>query len=270
MEKYLKSLEGELRLQNYSPRTVQAYVHCVRDYLGSLPEGSFDFDRDRIKDFLLEKQAKGLSPSTLNIHLNAIKFFYRNVIGYFQKIDIKFAKKPRKLPDILSHEDVLRVIDKVGNTKHRLMISLAYGSGLRVSEITALKIKDINLIDLFIHVRLGKGGRDRITIIPQKIVRDLWPFISGKDKDAYVFESERGGRLSSRTVQKTFNKALKKVGIDKELSFHSLRHSFATHLLENGTDIRYVQSLLGHSDIKTTQIYTHVTKKGIKNVRSPL
>jgi site-specific recombinase XerD len=149
------------------------------------------------------------------------------------------------------------------------MIALAYSGGLRVSEIINLKIKDLDLAELIIHIKNAKGNKDRITVFPEKLVMDLRKLIANKNFNDYVFASERGGKLTERTAQKIFENALKKSEIKKEATFHSLRHSFATHLLENGTDVRYVQELLGHSNIRTTQIYTKVTNPKLKNIKSP-
>jgi len=151
-----------------------------------------------------------------------------------------------------------------------LIISLSYGAGLRISEAQNLKVKDIDFDELTIHIKNAKGKKDRITILPEKIKNDLQKALSFKDQNDFIFESERGGKLSTRTLQKIFEKALMKTGIKKPATFHSLRHSFATHLLENGTDIRYVQELLGHQNIRTTQIYAHVTNPNLKNIKSPL
>ena len=147
---------------------------------------------------------------------------------------------------------------------------MAYGSGLRVSEVIALKIKDVNLDELTIHLKEAKGKKDRLTIFPEKLKDKIRNLIAGKEKNDYVFESERSGKLTERTAQKIFKQALQRAGIKKEATFHSLRHSFATHLLENGVDVRYVQELLGHTNIRTTQIYTHITNPGLKNIKSPL
>ncbi|MBD3280221.1 tyrosine-type recombinase/integrase [Candidatus Dojkabacteria bacterium] len=147
---------------------------------------------------------------------------------------------------------------------------MAYGAGLRVSEVVNLKVRYINLENLVLHVKSCKGNKDRITIFFENIKESLNKVISAKDKDEYVFSSERDGKLTTRTAQKIFANALKKTGIKKDASFHSFRHSFATHLLENGTDIRYVQELLGHANIRTTQRYTQVTNPQLRNIKSPL
>ncbi|MDD5748382.1 MAG: tyrosine-type recombinase/integrase [Actinomycetota bacterium] len=183
---------------------------------------------------------------------------------------MKFAKRSKKLPIVLSREEIKNIIDAIRNPKHKLIISLAYGAGLRISEVVNLKVKDVNLEELTIHLKNAKGKKDRITIFPEKIKTKLQNLIAGKNLNDYLFESERGGKLTERTAQKVFENALQKAGIKKDATFHSLRHSFATHLLENGVDVRYVQELLGHQNIRTTQIYTQVTNPKLKNIKSPL
>jgi site-specific recombinase XerD len=150
------------------------------------------------------------------------------------------------------------------------MLSLAYGAGLRVSEVIKLRVQDIDISELSIVVRDGKGGKDRITILPEKLRGELQTMMAGKNGDAYLFASERGGILTTRTAQIVFAKSLKLAGIMKNATFHSLRLSFATHLLENGVDVRYIQQLLGHASITTTQLYTKVTNPKLKNIKSPI
>jgi integrase/recombinase XerD len=269
MKVYLKKLEDELSLRKYSPKTVKAYVACVKNYLKAKGDNFGYVDIDFIKKYLLSTVEKGKSSQTTNQNLQAINFFCWNVLKYKEKIDIKFAKTPSKLPSVLSRDEIKKILSTINNEKHKLMIALAYSGGLRVSEIINLKIRDIDLAELIIHIKNAKGNKDRITVFPEKLVADVGKLIANKDFNDYVFTSERGGKLTERTAQKVFEKALKKSGIKKEATFHSLRHSFATHLLENGTDVRYVQELLGHSNIRTTQIYTKVTNPKLKNIKSP-
>ena len=166
--------------------------------------------------------------------------------------------------------EIEKIINAIDNKKHRLLISLSYGAGFRVSETINLKIKDINLEELTIHIKSAKGKKDRITIFPEKLKTDLVNIMALRDKNDYVFESNREGKLTERTAQKIFENALKNAKITKDATFHSLRHSFATHLLENGVDVRYVQELLGHQNIRTTQLYTKVTNPNIRKIKSPL
>lgn len=271
MKFYLDKLEAELKLGGYSPRTMKAYKGCLAGYLNFLKTDFEHFDIEKIKAFLLEKQARGASPQTVNLYLNAIKFFYRRVLGRLEHIPIKFAKRSQRLPTVLSREEILKVIDSLRNKKHRLMISVAYAAGLRVSEVIHLKVKDLDFDKLFVYVRHGKGDRDRVTLLSEQLKDALKAFTFGKNLDDYVFDSQRGGKLTSRTAQKVFANALNaSFGMHKKAPFHSLRHSFATHLLENGVDIRYVQELLGHSNIRTTQIYTKVSNLTLARIKSPL
>jgi len=270
MQKYLEEVKNELRLRNYSQKTIKSYILCLKEFFGYLKQDFEKADIDKIKQYLLKKQEKGYSPQTINLHLNSIKFFYRDIIKFPRQINIKFAKRSKKLPVVLSRQEIERLINSISNARHRLLIALSYGAGLRVSEGIGLKVKDLDFENYTIHIKQSKGKKDRITVFPEKMKNDLLNLIAGKGKDDLVFERERGGKLSSRSAQKVFENALKKTGIKKDATFHSLRHSFATHLLENGIDVRYVQELLGHQNIRTTQIYTQVTSPQLKNIKSPL
>lgn len=227
-------------------------------------------DQENIRNFLLRCEQNQISPQSRNLFLNAIKFYYRNVLRNVQKIEIQSAKKPKGLPVVLSRIEIRKIIEFSKNPKHKLLMSLAYGAGLRVSEIITLKVQDLDLDELTIHIKQAKGQKDRISVIPESIVDELRNLIAGKENNDFVFASERGGKLTTRTAQKVFENALRFSGIKKDATFHSLRHSFATHLLENGTDVRYVQELLGHKNIRTTQLYTQVTNPQLKNIKSPL
>ena len=270
MQQYLTRAEEELRLRNYSRQTIKGYIGCLADFFRAKERDFEKMDFEFIRSFLLSKQEKHYSPQTINLYLNAIKFFYHNVIKNNQKIDLKFSKRNQRLPIVLSRDEIKHIIEAIKNNKHRLMIALAYGAGLRVSEAVDLKIKDVNLEELTIHIKQAKGQKDRLTVFPEKLKEDISSLINLRNKDGYVFASERSGKLTTRTAQIVFEKALAVAGVGKDATFHSLRHSFATHLLENGTDVRYVQELLGHANIRTTQIYTHVTNPAIRNIKSPL
>jgi len=267
---YLNQTERELVIRNYSPKTKKSYLACLRGFF-DFAEVDFSVPNiDTIKNFLMRKHLQNYAPETVNLYLNAIKFFYRDVIKTYCKIDIKFAPRANKLPIVLSRNDISKILASIKNIKHRLLISLAYGSGLRVSEVVNLKIKDLNFSEKIIYVRQAKGNKDRITLLPEKLEKDLSNFVAGKGFDSFLFESERGGRLTTRTAQKIFENALARSGVFCDATFHSLRHSFATHLLSNGTDIRFIQTLLGHQNIRTTQRYTQVSASNIQNIKSPL
>lgn len=270
MQSELYKTERELKLKNYSPKTIKSYLYGLRKYF-SFKGGNFaELDQESIKDFLLHCEEKNNSAQSRNLYLNALKFYYRNVVRTSGEIKVQSAKKPKSLPTVLSRNEIIRILESAKNAKHRLLLALAYGAGLRVSEVIALKVKDLDLEELIVHIKQAKGQKDRISVIPESLVNSLKNLVAGKSGNEIVFESERGGKLTTRTAQKVFKNALGKASIKKDATIHSLRHSFATHLLENGTDVRYVQELLGHQNIRTTQRYTQVTNPKLKNIRSPL
>lgn len=265
----LRDMEREMIIRNYSPKTQKTYMYCIEKYL------SFDNDAVRrcsheiIKDFLVHKANEGLGAVSRNLYLCAIKFFYFNVLKRRKEINIAYAKRPKGSPLTLSHDMVLQIASHINNYKHKLLVLLAYGTGLRLSEIINLQVRDINLFTRTIHVRAGKGAKRRFTVLPDKLWNQLKMYLRHRHGMDYVFKSNRGGKLHPRTVQKVFQTALKKTDITVPATFHTLRHSFATHLLENGTSIRYIQKLLGHKSIRTTQIYTHITPGMVKRIKSP-
>ncbi|MFH2062640.1 MAG: tyrosine-type recombinase/integrase [bacterium] len=265
----LDRTERVLRLRNYSPETRKAYLLYIREYLGFRKDVETNNKQQVIEEFLLEKYRRKQSPQTINLALNAVKFFYAEVLKDPQKVDLKFAKRSKSLPTVLSRAEIGRIIESTDNSKYRLMISLGYACGIRVSEVIKLKVADLDIDELVVFIRGGKGNKDRISVLPEKLQNDLRNLIAGKGKGEFVFASNRGGSLTTTSLQKMFRKSLAKAKICKPATFHSLRHSFATHLLENGTDVRYVQELLGHSNIRTTQIYTKVTNPQLKNIKSP-
>lgn len=270
IDRNLKHTKNDLMYRNYSRKTIESYLFCLERYLRFKKTDLDRLNTANIKYFLFTLQRKGLAPETVNLHLNAIKFFYKQVKNCKPELNIKLARGNRKLPVVLTKTEVPRLLSATKNSKHKLLLSLAYGAGLRVNEALNLKVRDIDLEELTVLVKPGKGNKERITVFPEKLKDPVRNLIAGKSSESYVFESERGGRLTARSAQKVFEKALKESGIKKEASFHSLRHSFATHLLESGVDIRYIQALLGHKNIRTTQRYTQVTNPAIKKIKSPL
>ncbi len=266
----LKRAEEEMVLRNYSRKTIKSYCGAIREYLSYHPEGERFCDVENLRGFLLKKQEKGYAPQTVNLFLMAVKFYYLQTLKLRVRIDLKFAKRSKKLPVVLSHEEIGRIIESITNHKHRTMISLAYGAGLRVSEVVRLRVADLQFDEGTIHIKQAKGKKDRLTLLPERLIVDLKMFAVGKSGSEYVFNSERGGRLVERSIQNVFDRAIKATGVTKPATFHSLRHSFATHVLENGVDVRYVQSLLGHQNIRTTQLYTQVTSNKLKTIQSPL
>lgn len=266
----LKQTDAVLRLRNYSRRTRDTYCACLLAYLKQNPSGVDDCSPDHIKSYLLALFDRNAAAQTVTLHFHAIRFYYRNVLGKSVHIPWRTPKRPQRLPVVLARNEIKQLLSSVKNKKHCLLLALSYGAGLRVSEIVNLRVGDIDPDELTLTIRQAKGAKDRRSVLSEKIISDVRSLIAGRDQKEYLFESNRGGKLHERSVQKIFEGALSSAKIKKGASFHSLRHSFATHLLENGVDVRYVQELLGHANIRTTQIYTHLTNPALKNIKSPL
>ena len=219
--------------------------------------------------YLVEK--KDASASTLNVAVNAFRFYYGKILNRKFMYEIKRPRKDKKLPVVLSGGEVSRIISAVSNIKHKALLMLVYSAGLRVSEVVKLNVEDIDDERKLIHVRGAKGKKDRYTILSNKALATLNLYLKAYQPKKWLFNGAKKTRhLSTRSAQRIFDSAVKKAGIKKGVSIHSLRHSFATHLLESGTDLRYIQELLGHQSSKTTEIYTHVSTKNIGKIRSPL
>ncbi|PIY81706.1 integrase [Candidatus Pacearchaeota archaeon CG_4_10_14_0_2_um_filter_35_33] len=264
MEGLLRKLEENLKLRNYSKETIKGYLSHVRNYLEySKNKG---INPQSAKDFLLAKISTN-NPASAGHNVFAIKYFFKEILH--QKLDIPNPKRNKTIPDILTINEIKRLIDNTSNIKHKLIIKMLYGCGLRVNEIVNLKKSDVNFNEELIKIRLAKGNKDRFVKIPSSIKNDLKNYYDLSSEDI-LFPSNRKGKLTKKTIGKIVQNSAKKASIKKRVYPHLLRHSFATHLLEQGTDLRIIQKLLGHSDIKTTQIYTQISQASIKNVRSPL
>ena len=200
--------------------------------------------------------------------VSALKILFE-IIGKKSEFNLPFYKKESKLPEVLNKKEVLDIINSTKNSIHRLIIQLIYSSGLRVSEIINLQPKDLDIERNILVVRQGKGAKDRITLLSPLLKEDLLKHLLKNSPKKYLFESNRGGKYSKRTIEEIISKISKKT-TQKKVTPHTLRHSFATHLLENGTDIRYIQKLLGHKNLRTTQIYTHIANSDIAKIKSPL
>lgn len=269
MQTELDKIKLELRIRNYSPNTIKSYLFAVKEYFAFNNNYKY-LDERNIKKFLANCERNNISPQSRNLYLSAIKFYYTHILRINRQIQINYAKRPKTMPVVLSRREVEDILSSLVNMKHKTLISLAYGSGLRVSEVMKLKVVDLDFYELTVNIKQAKGQKDRITVMPEKLRESLKKMITGKEMNDFVFTSERVGKLTTRSGQMIFTKALQKSSVRKSATFHSLRHSFATHLLENGVDVRYVQELLGHENIRTTQRYTHVTNPRIKSIRSPL
>src|SRR3989344_323589 len=254
----------ECKLKGYSQKTIDNYLHHIKKFAlsGKSP-----------RDFLLTLIEKGDSDETVRSVGFAIKFYLNTIKNESSEIkgildNLPNIKREKKLPVILSKEEIERLISSTKNMNHRLIIQVGYSAGLRISEIINLNWKDIDFDRNLIHLKRAKGKKDRIVMLSLKVKENLINLTS--NKQGYVFLTNRSGKYTQRTIQKIIKNAALKADIRKKITPHTLRHSFATHLLENGTDIRYIRDLLGHSDISTTLIYTKVSNKNIRNIKSPL
>jgi len=269
-----KAIVKECSRRRLSPRTAKTYVYCVNRFLKWSRKEIGKISKKDVRLFLDHLSDKKLSGNSLNTYHMAIRFLFQDVLDKKMWINIKYSKVPEKLPSVLSKEEIRKLLNSIANWKHRLMIEFLYSSGLRVSELLNIKIKDLVLDKNFGYVRNGKGGKDRLIIL-SKIVREKIRNLIEIEKlgeDSYLFQSNRNKKYSVRSVQQIIRKSSKKVKLInwKEIHPHTLRHSFATHLIENGYDISQVQALLGHKSPETTMIYTHISSPKMINVKSPL
>jgi site-specific recombinase XerD len=265
-------LENELRSGKYSLQTRRVYIYYNRLLCRNLQKPPEEIQADDIKQFLaaVEKD-RDYSASSLNLAISAIRFFYKRVL---QKDIIREQRRPhhdKRLPIVLSKDEIKKMLMCEKNIKHRLLLMMVYASGLRVSEVVSLRRQDIDIARKLIIVRSGKGRKDRYTIMSEMVIKALTDYYSRYNVTDWLFIGAGPDKhLATRSAQHIFEDALKEAKVLKDASIHSLRHSFATHLLESGTDIRYIQELLGHSSIRTTERYTHVARRKFLAITSPL
>lgn len=265
--------EDQLILKGYSNNTIRTYCTEFAQLLYVLNDFPVvDLCEDKLKSYILYC-AKELQLSENQIHsrMNAIKFYFEKVLMREQfLLNIPRPKKPQLLPKSLNEAEIQKIIDVTENIKHRIILKLCYGMGLRVSEIVKIKIEDIDSKKMTVFISLAKGKKDRYVNLPQSILVELRAYYKEYRPETYLFEGHDHDQYSVRSAQSVFKNAMKKAKIYKKVGIHSLRHSYATHLLEYGTDISHIQKLLGHNNIKTTLIYTQVTDKNLAQITSPL
>lgn len=263
-----------LQLKGYSPNTISTYRNEFAQLLYILKDKMVvdDLDSERLRGYFLYCiNTLKLSENTLHSRINAIKFYFEQVLRrekFF--FEIPRPKKPSILPKVINAQDIKKIFEVTTNLKHNTMLKLCYGMGLRVSEIVNLKITDIDSKNMQVFIESGKGKKDRYVNLPLSILEQLRIYFLEYKPKKYLFEGQHGDMYSTRSAQQVFKDALKKAKINKDVGIHGLRHSFATHLLEAGTDVTFIQQLLGHNDLKTTLRYIHVSKKTLKNIKSPL
>jgi site-specific recombinase XerD len=270
----LKRMHELLLLKVYSPNTIRTYCTEFSQLLYLLKDTPVDtLTPKRVRSYFLYcVTTLKLSENIIHSRINAVKFYFEQVLHrdkiFFE--DIPRPKKKSSLPKVLDKSDIVKIFAQVKNLKHLLMLKLCYGMGLRVSEIVNLRIAGIDSKRMLVHLEAAKGKKDRYVGLPSSILDDLRNYYKTYHPEIYLFEGQYGGQYSVRSVQAVFRNAMQKAKINKSVGIHGLRHSYATHLLECGTDMVFIQKLLGHKDIKTTEIYAKVSNRQLGNIKSPL
>jgi len=269
----ISKYEHRLTLKNYSENTLRSYLNGLYIFLDYLKSHQINkvTSTELERFFHHAKKELNYSYSMMKQLLASVKFLYQEVLN--EKIDFDFnikMKKPSTIPEVLSVEEVQRLLNSFTNLKHKAIFTLCYSAGLRLGEILTIKISDIDSDRMQIRIEQAKGKKDRYSLLSPKVLELLRRYVREYKPKEFLFEGQNGGKYSSSSVQQLMRKHRKKANIKKKATPHTLRHSFATHLLDNGTDIRFIQELLGHKHISTTQIYTHVSSKTLKDVKSPI
>jgi site-specific recombinase XerD len=271
-QQILEKFNKQLQIENYSKQTVRNYLSALKLFLEYISKiNTKKVSDDDIQNYLFYcKTEKKYSYSTMKQVVATISYLYVKIFNepIPKALDIKL-RKPTHLPTVLSIKDISKILEVTTNLKHKAILILLYAGGLRLGELINLKIGDIDSEGMRIHIREAKGKKDRYIMLSENVLKLLRKYYKQYKPKDYIFEGQKGGKYSSKSVQNILKTALKKAEIKKKATVHSLRHSFATHLLDDGTDIRYIQELLGHKRLETTQIYTHVSSYSINKIKSP-
>lgn len=268
----LQSMKREMLRRRLSQRTIETYIWCIKRFFRYCKKEPMSVNKKDVKDYLDMLALKNASGSTLNVHLSAIMFYIEEVLHRRWDFDIKFSRRPKQLPAFLTKEEVKGLLDAIKNPKHRLMVALMYSAGLRVSEMLNLKINDLELDKNYGWVRNGKGGKDRLFIIAESLKEDIRKYIDSLhlDPSSFLFIGFKGWHMHPSSVREIIYRAKNAAKISKVVHPHTLRHSFATHIIENGYPVTDLQPLLGHNSIKTTMVYVHMANPRLLSVKSPL
>ncbi len=268
-DEYVERLEQK----RYSKSTIKSYTAYFKDFMHHFSDRDLDcVEKDEINGYILHLiRNKKISESQQNQRINAIKFYYEKLLGLNREVyDIERPRQRHTLPKVISEDEVVRIIEAIGNIKHKVIITTIYSAGLRRNEIINLRKHDVDFDRKIIFIRGAKGKKDRITILSETNAALLKVYLKEYSPNYWMFEGAERGQYTASSIGRLLHSAVEKAGIDKRITPHMLRHSFATHLLEQGVDMRYIQNLLGHETTKTTEIYTHVSKKSLANIKSPL
>jgi site-specific recombinase XerD len=273
MNDITKKYKRLLLQKRYSPNTQRVYSHYFNDFITYFKGANVaDLTKEQINNYILTLiKSQNISISQQNQRINAIKFYYEKLLGREkQYYELYRPNKEHKLPKVLSKNEVKKILNSCDNMKHKCILMLIYSAGLRRSELINLKILDIDSERMVINIKGAKGKKDRISLLSDNLLQLLRKYYKKYIPKVYLFEGQNGGKYSPTSVANILKKASLKAGIKKKVTPHMLRHSFATHLLEQGTDLRYIQELLGHNSSKTTEIYTHVSKRAIDKIKNPI
>ena len=269
----LNKAKSQLYTRNYSPRTIASYISSLNNFAEWLIQEKVNQVTDKeVEKYLYHlKKNRNRSISGMKQTVASLKILFTDILKKEipDSLNIRFRKE-EKIPVVLSEEEVAAVIKAVNNLKHKVILMTIYSAGLRLSECLALTVADMDFDRNQIRIRQGKGKKDRQTVLSRTLLSEMKDYLIKFCPKIFLFEGQKGGRYSASSVQAIMKRAVKKSGIKKPATVHTLRHSFATHLLENGTDIRFIQELLGHKRLETTQIYTHISKIAFDRIKSPL
>lgn len=271
--KAMFAFADKLKIRKYSANTYRIYGKYFKSFLRHfVPKNPIDITTEEIKDYIVKTVEKhSYASKTQNQIINAIKFYYEQVLEQEKKkYWLERPRRETKIPTVISEEDVIRLLLAANNLKHQCIIGMLYSGGLRRSELLNLKIADIDIERGQVFIRGGKGKKDRTTLLSERLSKGLERYYQIYMPNFWLFEGLKGKPYSSASVSKIISRAKEKAGIKKRVTPHVLRHSFATHLLDKGVDIRYIQTLLGHNSLSTTQIYTHVSNRDLQRIESPL
>ena len=267
-----QAIKRECKRRRYSDRTANTYLYCIRRFLKFANKSLDKISKKDVRLFLEHLSEKEMAGNTMNTYHMAIRFLFEEVLDKRIWIDIRYSKVPEKLPVVLTKEEAKRLFDAIKNEKHRLMVQLMYSAGLRISEMISLKVEDLELDKGYGYVRSGKGNKDRLFIVAETLKPEIKKLIGQENlqQENFLFNSNRDKKYDVRSLQQIIKKAAKKIKLQKVISCHTLRHSFATHLIENGCSLNEVQALLGHKSPETSMIYVHMASPKMINIKSPL
>ena len=268
---FREAMQREMALSGFTPRTQKTYLAWMRRLIRHVRVAPGEISESQVREYLAFLAQRGLSPSSINQAISAMAFFFRHVLARPWQLQITYQRAPQRLAVVLSREEVMRLLAAVPTLRERAAMEIAYGAGLRLSEVLSLKLTDVDGERMILRVDQGKGRKDRNVMLSPKLLETLRTYWRQSRPRVWLFPGHGGKRhLHPTILQRAFKHAKEEARITKPVSFHSLRHTFATHLLESGVNVRTIQALLGHRSLGSTQRYVHVAGDYLRQTRSPL